>query len=218
MINKRSLLVLAGLLVLFVVPLATPSPVYACLCQKPASVDDALAEAEVVFVGKVTTVEEQKAKVGEDQIDVTLRSAVFEVTSIYKGEVGPKAVVSDGRSDCDAHFESGLSYIVFAIKYPVTSPEHSSGLPNFYEANTTGYGDRLYSSQCSGSDILFPHGGQSWVQKQGWLQELGSGRPPGAIDSSIQFERSITTIVVLALGISAVLVFLLLRQRRKSTQ
>ena len=221
--NKSSpvrLLVL--LLFLFAVPLATPSPAYACMCAKPASVHEALAEAKIVFVGKATTIEEQKFNVPGESYTVTMSSAVFNVTAVYKGEVGLQALVSSGLSDCDAYFEAGRNYIVFADEFPEpgktsiwTSPYEASKVSigtSPYETNNTPYGQRLYASQCSGTGSLIS------VEEHSYYQDLGSGRPPGSIDLSMFLETWFPAIILLALSLSMMLVLVFLRRRRKMTQ
>jgi hypothetical protein len=179
------------------VPLVLPSPAHAYICAQPSSTLEAISDAETVFVGKVIAIEE-----GQFERRSDISSAVFDVAKVFKGEVGLKAIVSADSADCNASFEQGQSYIVFARKF-----EHTGFHPNMYGTNDTPYGERLFASECSGTEPLASDRGEQT------LKDLGPGKPPAANLSgngsfSILTVSVIAVALVLTFGISLVVVLL----------
>lgn len=90
----------------------------ACACEM-VTVAQAYRYSEVVFVGKVTEVTEERlaAEPDEDpEVAHTVLWAKLEVEEKFKGVDGAVAVVSPGEkySNCTVDLEVGKTYLVFA--------------------------------------------------------------------------------------------------------
>ena len=88
----------------WIAPVARAPSSWACTCVK-ATVDEQFAEADSVFVGSVTAVEDSG----------TRSLATFAVRSVYKGRVAEAIRVAEVEgSGCAVEFLPGNSYTVFA--------------------------------------------------------------------------------------------------------
>jgi|GEM_PF-3153906 len=97
--------------------LIVPRVVIACTCDLPMQgksvkrqVNDSLANATAVFVGKVLSVESP-----HDSLDDMI---TMEVQSVWKGTYAEKLVIFTGRDhSCGFPFEEGGTYLVYASLY-----------------------------------------------------------------------------------------------------
>lgn len=128
----------------------TPSSVYACSCAQPLTVEEELDRSEAVFTGRVLEVKEIKNLNG-----YMTKSALFEVSEIWKGGAESQIIVhtGGGGGDCGYHFEEGKEYLVYA------------NLSNMY-----GDKEQLVSIMCDRTNKL--------AQAQDDLAILGEGKLP----------------------------------------
>lgn len=88
----------------------------ACSCARLLSLSEAAGLADVAFAGTVTSIEDPGAgKIIQSSADPLHIS--FVVERIWKGDVGPDAVVSTAKSSASCGypgFEAGKTYVVFA--------------------------------------------------------------------------------------------------------
>ncbi|HET9496109.1 MAG TPA: hypothetical protein VFR15_17925 [Chloroflexia bacterium] len=105
---KSFVLVVTLLALLFASSLAA-RPVYAYACGDIPTEEEAWANADVVFTGKVTRV--TRAWVGENKY--RNHTYELEVQSVSKGRVGPSATFRYWHSDSYG-FEQGGTYLVYA--------------------------------------------------------------------------------------------------------
>ena len=84
----------------------------ACSCAAPPPPKEALAQADAVFVGKVTEVKED----GKFTV-----AATIEVESAWKGIKGKTAIVHTASqgSLCGFSFQVGKSYVICTREWPV---------------------------------------------------------------------------------------------------
>ena len=104
------------------------SAAFACMCRLLSSPNDYLREADVVFAGKVL---DKEIEGGDSRIrfdwrppfihltDIHLtegsdKTSIFEVTTVWKGEVLARTSVDSGSSSCGYNFRLGEEYIVYA--------------------------------------------------------------------------------------------------------
>lgn len=102
--------------VLFTV--VVPSSGYACSCVQPPAVQQALAEADAVFAGKVMNIIEPKPNVlglmsSADPVTVT-----FQVSQIWKGISDKQVSITTALSSasCGYSFAEDREYIVYAYQ------------------------------------------------------------------------------------------------------
>jgi hypothetical protein len=78
----------------------------ACTCAQPISVQDALKQADAVFVGLVERFE----------LEGSRRMATLRVRRVWKGpeERRIQVATGGGDGDCGYHFIAGVEYLVFA--------------------------------------------------------------------------------------------------------
>jgi len=99
-------LALVGLIIL-----AKPLAVYACSCRPPAPPLEALANASVVFSGRVTAIDAPADRGGAEPIRAT-----FQVEREWKGHNGPTIAVYTPASSasCGVDFVTKQEYLVYA--------------------------------------------------------------------------------------------------------
>lgn len=116
MLMRRTLRRSGATFILFAAAVLTTPGIALASCTAPPPLDQAIAEAETVFVGTV---------VG---LDFDARLATFEVIEVWKGAVGPEALVNGGPglqelaaaraqgqnvfSSVDRQFGAGETYLV----------------------------------------------------------------------------------------------------------
>lgn len=83
---------------------ALPLPVHACSCAKIATIEEELAQADVIFAGRVATVDS----------DTMNGKAKFMVSQVWRGSV-PPIVMTRNLFDCMDSFREGEEYLVFAV-------------------------------------------------------------------------------------------------------
>ena len=114
--NRRPLAALASvvLTVLGIVFLLPPKCAHACSCAMPPGSQDALADSEAVFSGKVMAVEQGTATATSQGYD----TATLRVSEAWKGAGRRTLEVrtpSQGMA-CGYHFEEGREYLAYAYK------------------------------------------------------------------------------------------------------
>jgi len=122
--RRKSFLLILGLAVLLSAGLMVkPKAAFACSCAGPLSaekqVQDELERKTAIFAGKVTEVvppPKKRIMSSADEVKVT-----FEVTKVWKGELGRETVVYTAQSSASCgyeNFEVGTAYIVSAYNVP----------------------------------------------------------------------------------------------------
>lgn len=94
--------------------LVVPQPAHACSCAAKPDIREELRRKTAIFAGKVTAIEQPGWGLVRSSADPVKVS--FEVTEVWKGDVGPRTVVRtalDGAS-CGFPFEADTDYIVYA--------------------------------------------------------------------------------------------------------
>jgi hypothetical protein len=88
-----------------------PTPVSACSCAPPPSVEAALTKSDAVFSGKVISVKDKLTISG-----YRVKTVIFEVSKTWKGERHTQIMVTTGQGggDCGIHFSEGEDYLVYA--------------------------------------------------------------------------------------------------------
>lgn len=81
----------------------------ACVCEPPTSVQQALDEVDVVFVGRVIAVSPRIEMPGpKDKATTT-----FAVERVLKGEISPKYVLEEpAMSTCRGYFPVGSEHVI----------------------------------------------------------------------------------------------------------
>ena len=95
--------------------LANHKPAYACSCAPPGSPSEALANSNVVFVGKVVSVREFDRGDGTwGSMDPT--TVEFDVTTVWKGPSYQTMYFTTPRSgpSCGFTFVEGVDYVVYS--------------------------------------------------------------------------------------------------------
>ncbi len=97
---------------------ALPSTGHACSCVQPPAVQQALADADAVFVGKVTNIKEPKPDAlgtisSADPVAVT-----FQVSQIWKGITDKQVTITTAldSAGCGFEFAADKEYIVYAYQ------------------------------------------------------------------------------------------------------
>ena len=129
---KKSLLALFVFAALFT---AQAQPAYACSCVRPGTPQEEMENADAVFSGTVTRIEDST----NYGYDVTL-----EVSEAWKGVEGTSIVVHTGMGggDCGFGFEEGQEYVVYASLTDGELHVYSCGLTGILaESNTADLGD-----------------------------------------------------------------------------
>jgi hypothetical protein len=88
-----------------------PTTANACSCVPPPSVETALSRADVVFSGKVISVEEQRSLRG-----YITKKILFEVSQTWKGVNESQIIITTGSGggDCGGAFSEGEEYLVYS--------------------------------------------------------------------------------------------------------
>jgi hypothetical protein len=124
-VNKRSnVIVMICLSILVSMGLfAKPESVKACSCAGASSaeqqVKDELSRKTAIFAGKVTQVKPPRQQVMMSSADLV--KVTFEVSRVWKGELGQEAIVYTAMSSSSCgieDFEEGVEYIVSAYGEP----------------------------------------------------------------------------------------------------
>ncbi|WP_157760868.1 hypothetical protein [Chitinophaga caeni] len=107
-----------GILLLF-----AHSSTWACSCVGEMSVKKALKKNDIVFIGKVISMEKititQNLSGTETNINHYFYRFTFTIEKRYKGKVKTSAIeitTGVGSGDCGYKFEIGKSYVVYANK------------------------------------------------------------------------------------------------------
>ncbi|MDF2921410.1 MAG: hypothetical protein K0R57_324 [Paenibacillaceae bacterium] len=149
-----SMLIIAGMFLVI-----KPAEVQACSCAPPFPVSVELERKTAIFSGKAISVvqpEQKRVMSSADPVTIT-----FEVTTVWKGELGRQAVVYtavSGESCGFTGFVEGKEYIVFA-----------------YDSQ-----DRLQTGRCEKTMLL------SAAAEE--LKELGPGYPPQELPAPMAAE------------------------------
>lgn len=94
--------------------LFSPDLAMACSCGGTPSVCGAYAEAEAVFVGTVTRVEDKIAKARDGREYVSGQTAYVQVDEAFKGAKEPQLIFRSDGSSCDAHYVEGQRRLFYA--------------------------------------------------------------------------------------------------------
>ena len=168
---------------LLVIATFCPPPLQACECAGVAELEDELERSEVIFAGKALTVDES----------LISGSATFEVSRIWRGEIG--AVVTTSNTwDCWSVFRVGEEYLVFSRKV-----DGELGLDYQLVASRCGKTRQL---SCSGKALAV----------------LGPGSPPrsNTYPPSIKLGVLLISVVVLSILLTAVVVATVRKRRLRS--
>ena len=93
------------------------SPATPCSCAPDRTIQDQLAEAEVVFRGITLSRDEYHAPAGAPELD-TGYAVRFRVLEVWKGTPDREFVVVSGPGNCRFPHEVGEAYLVFAARWP----------------------------------------------------------------------------------------------------
>ena len=109
-----ALLLSAGVTLALLAALARPEPVHACTCAPSGSPAKALARADAVFAGEVTSVKFSGASPYRLSSSA-LMTVEFRVSRVWKGPRLPTLTVQTERSEisCGYEFKEGRKYIVY---------------------------------------------------------------------------------------------------------
>jgi cobalamin biosynthesis Mg chelatase CobN len=121
-VNKRTFgFVLSLVILLGSGLLIKPQAVYACSCAAPLSaekqVKDELDRKSAIFAGKVVKITQPQQNIIISSADLV--KVTFEVSKVWKGELGRQAVVYTAMSSASCgveNFQVGTKYIVSAYK------------------------------------------------------------------------------------------------------
>lgn len=126
-------------------------PVAACACPDWPVPAQALTQAQQVFSGRVVNIQGFANDAGAHLV-------TFAVDSVWKGSPGSQVQLI-GPPFCDAEFQPGEKYLLYAQAAPATMRQYY-GL---------GAGTYLMSVPCSRTSL--------WAAAQADLPALGAGRP-----------------------------------------
>jgi hypothetical protein len=196
----RLLLLLSLLALLAITQLTAPAPTHACMCFSPDSLKQALDKSEVAFSGKVVSINDQTEDLSK-RLGMRLgRLVVFEVSSVWKGQVPHQVEVAAGWADgdCGYEFTIGREYIVFGGN--TWRPSYiSTGLCSGNIPVSRSESGELVSDFATRKDIA----------------ALGIGNDPvGA--KPVSFSGQLLFILGVALLLACALAFFSYKQRRKS--
>jgi hypothetical protein len=150
----------APVLFLFAAVTLVPSRVDACGCVGGSSLAAHARASDVVFVGRVRTVESEPVKVrahSDGSVSVggpERRTAALDVLKLYRGDVGPVVQFRSGWGSCDLTFTTGEVWLVYATRRD----------------------DRIDTSKCSRSRLAAK--GRADLE---YLDGFHAGRPLGIV-------------------------------------
>jgi Tissue inhibitor of metalloproteinase len=114
--KNKSIIIVLAMLILGLMHVLIPSPVYACSCGRGATAKQVMEHSDVVFLGRVISITETTPAPPSDYGPFTGIAVLFDVITLYKGEQKAQYVVytGTGRGDCGVIFTVGETRLVFA--------------------------------------------------------------------------------------------------------
>lgn len=109
----KTKMLFGGLFALILTTVFSPQEAYACSCVADEFFEDSYANADAVFVGTVTSFENESGNGAET------RDIRFGVTKVFKGSADAEQTLEtpNNSAACGYEFTEGESYLVFANRW-----------------------------------------------------------------------------------------------------